>query len=60
MVHVSVTVKTVLMDVPPVYLDGADLQQITAKNVGFTYKIYQTYNIVYVDKYYGLNICVYV
>lgn len=48
------------MDVPPVYLDGADLQQITAKNVGFTYKIYQTYNIVYVDKYYGLNICVYV
>lgn len=35
-VHVSVTVKTVRSDATPVYLDGADLPQITAKNVEST------------------------
>lgn len=49
MAHVSVTVTTVLQGVSPVYLDGADLQSIIAKNVGFTYKIYQT-NSLYCSK----------
>lgn len=34
--NISVTVKTVLPDVAPVYLDGAVLPQTTAKNVEST------------------------
>nr|XP_034315169.1 uncharacterized protein LOC117685067 isoform X2 [Crassostrea gigas] len=36
MVPVSVTVKTVILDVAPVYPDGADLPQTTAKNLNAT------------------------
>lgn len=36
MVHVSVTVTIVLLDVTPVYPDGADLPPTTAKNVVYT------------------------
>lgn len=40
MVHVSVTVATVLLDVTLVYLDGADPQSIIAKNLTlFTAKL---------------------
>lgn len=40
MVNVSVTVKTVIPNVPLVYLDGADLPQISAKNVQYTHQIH--------------------
>lgn len=40
MVNVSVTVKTVILNVPLVYLDGADLPQISAKNVQYTHQIH--------------------
>lgn len=40
MVHVSVTVKTVLLDASHVYPDGVDLQPTTAKNVEYTQDLY--------------------
>lgn len=46
MVPVSVTVKTVILDVAPVYPDGADLPQTTAKNVNLI-KRYFKYHTSY-------------
>lgn len=51
MVNVSVTVKTVILNVPLVYLDGADLPKISAKNVQYTHEIQLYFKQQLCDKY---------
>lgn len=47
MVPVSVTVKTVILDVAPVYPDGADLPQTTAKNVNLIRRYFKIPHIIF-------------
>lgn len=46
-VHVFVIVKTVLPDAPPVYPDGADLPQTTAKNVNLIRRYFKIPYIIF-------------
>lgn len=47
MVPVSVTVKTVVLNVAPAYPDGADLTQTTAKNVDLIRKYFKIQFILF-------------
>lgn len=47
MVPVSVTVKTVILNVAPVYPDGADLPQTTAKNVNLIRRYFKIPYIIF-------------
>lgn len=50
MVPVSVTVKTVVLNVAPAYPDGADLTQTTAKNVDLIRKYFKIQLIIFNTK----------